>query len=205
MDEFYMRMMNFTEEDMRSLKKKPEIEEKEVCPYFLEGKCRYGDSCWMFHPSEGVMEVCGDRDCGVCLLKIRGNNREFGLLMGCAHCFCLNCLRTWRGQLNVPKEIARSCPICRTPSFYIIPSATFVEDYQEKVKLAEEYRKKLMEVPCKYFDYGDGNCPFGSSCFYDHRYKNGNKWVPPPPLFEANEVGEWGVVRKPKLSDMLDF
>ena len=206
MDDFYKRMMNFTDEDAELLNNNPPKEEAvEYCPYFLEGRCRYGDKCWLIHPKAESMQVPGDKECGICLLKIRENNREFGLLMGCSHSFCLNCLRIWRGQLNVPKEVSRSCPICRTPSFYVVPSSVFVENYQEKVNLADSYKKKLGEIPCRFFDSGEGTCPFGGSCFYDHRYKNGTKWIPPPPVFEVNESGEWRVAQKPKLSDFLDF
>ena len=89
-----MRMMNFSQEDMQELRKKPQEEKKEICPYFLEGRCRYGDSCWLLHPIGNNIDIEGDRECGICLLKIKENNREFGLLMGCSHSFCLNCLRT---------------------------------------------------------------------------------------------------------------
>ena len=207
MDDFYMRMMNFTAEDIKQIQNKSSVPkpDEEICPYFLEGRCRYGNNCWLSHPSELNQEIPNDKECGICLLKVRENHREFGLLMGCIHVFCLNCIRHWRGQLNVPKEVARSCPICRTPSFYIIPSADFVENYQSKVNLANDYKKKLSSIPCRFFNHGDGSCPFGSSCFYDHRYKNGEKWIPPPPLFEVDESGEWSVARKPKLSELLEF
>jgi E3 ubiquitin-protein ligase makorin len=204
MDDFYMRMMNFTQEDMQLIRPKPPKQETlEVCPYYLEQRCRYGDKCWLYHPPQEKTEIPGDKECGICLLKVRENNREYGLLMGCTHSFCLNCIKEWRGQLNIPKEVSRSCPICRTPSFYVIPSAFFAENYQEKVALADDYKKRMSAVPCKYFNYGEGTCPFSSSCFYDHRYKNGEKWVPPPPLFEVNERGEWSVSKNPKLSDLL--
>ncbi len=29
--------------------------------------------------------------------------------------------------------------------------------------------------PCKYFDQGRGNCPFGAECFYLHAYQDGSK------------------------------
>ena len=73
------------------------------------------------------------------------------------------------------------------------------------MNIADEYKKKLSGMPCKFFNFGEGNCPFGSSCFYDHRYKNGEKWIPPPPSFAINELGEWGVSTRPKLSDLLEF
>ena len=205
MDDFYMRMMNFTQEDMEKYSKKEKEEEKQVCPFFIKGNCRYGDRCWLEHPSGEGLDVHGDKECGICLLKVRENHREFGLLLGCAHPFCINCMRMWRGQINVKKEVARSCPLCRTTSFYIIPSPVFIEDYQEKVKLAEGYKQKLGSIPCRFFNFGEGECPFSSSCFYDHRYRNGEKWTPPPLIMEINEMGEKTVAKKPKLSDLLNL
>jgi E3 ubiquitin-protein ligase makorin len=206
MDEFYIRMMNFSQEDVKKFLEKPKEEEtKPICPYFLEGRCRYGERCWMTHPSGDNMEILGDKECGICLHKIRESNREFGLLLGCTHTFCLQCIRKWRGQLNAPKDVVRSCPLCRTLSHYIIPSPDFIESYQEKMKLADQYKVKLGNIPCKFFNFGEGTCPFGSSCFYDHRYRNGEKWVPPVPIFEVNENGEWGVAKKPKLSELLNL
>ncbi|KAE9459804.1 hypothetical protein C3L33_08269, partial [Rhododendron williamsianum] len=28
-------------------------------------------------------------------------------------------------------------------------------------------------IHCKHFDFGNGSCPFGSSCFYMHAYRDG--------------------------------
>ena len=28
-------------------------------------------------------------------------------------------------------------------------------------------------IPCRNFDFGDGHCPFGTSCFYAHVYRDG--------------------------------
>ena len=36
-----------------------------------------------------------------------------------------------------------------------------------------DYRGKLAERDCMHFDFGDGTCPFGTSCFYRHAYKDG--------------------------------
>jgi E3 ubiquitin-protein ligase makorin len=38
-----------------------------------------------------------------------------------------------------------------------------------------DYKKKLQTIPCKYFDYGRGACPFGNSCFYAHVNLDGSK------------------------------
>jgi E3 ubiquitin-protein ligase makorin len=47
----------------------------------------------------------------------------------------------------------------------------------EKQHIIDDYKKKLHTIPCKYFDYGRGECPFGSSCFYAHLNTDGSKAV----------------------------
>uniref|UniRef100_A0A7N2R2X3 C3H1-type domain-containing protein n=1 Tax=Quercus lobata TaxID=97700 RepID=A0A7N2R2X3_QUELO len=40
-------------------------------------------------------------------------------------------------------------------------------DYHiEKQDIVDSYKAKLKSIDCKHFDFGNGNCPFGSSCFY---------------------------------------
>jgi hypothetical protein len=31
----------------------------------------------------------------------------------------------------------------------------------------------MMVQDCIHFDFGDGTCPFGTSCFYRHAYRDG--------------------------------
>ena len=42
-----MRMMNFTAEDIKQIQNKSSVPkpDEEICPYFLEGRCRYGNNC----------------------------------------------------------------------------------------------------------------------------------------------------------------
>lgn len=53
----------------------------------------------------------------------REKNERFGILEGCKHCFCLKCIRKWRGNQNeqFEKEVIRSCPECRIQSNFVIP------------------------------------------------------------------------------------
>ena len=58
-------------------------------------------------------------------------------------------------------------------------------------------------IPCRNFDYGDGHCPFGSSCFYAHVYRDGVR--------ESHEIrkttdaeGKLKIVGGARLSDWLD-
>ena len=44
---------------------------------------------------------------------------------------------------------------------------------EEKDKLLSNYKLELMKKECKYYDKGNGECPFGNKCFYRHEDKNG--------------------------------
>jgi hypothetical protein len=46
---------------------------------------------------------------------------------------------------------------------------------EEKDQILEGYKRKLKAIDCRHFNYGDGSCPFGTSCFYRHRFKDGRE------------------------------
>ncbi|XP_075646880.1 E3 ubiquitin-protein ligase makorin-like isoform X2 [Castanea sativa] len=78
----------------------------------------------------------------------------------------------------------RACPICCKLSYFVIPSVIWYSSKEEKQDIVDSYKAKLKSIDCKHFDFGNGNCPFGSSCFYKHKVKPGsNTWRhhrPPP-------------------------
>ncbi|KAG6762399.1 hypothetical protein POTOM_032898 [Populus tomentosa] len=45
--------------------------------------------------------------------------------------------------------------------------------HEEKQEIVDTYKEKLRSIDCKHFDFGNGNCPFGTSCFYKHAYRDG--------------------------------
>ena len=155
-------------------------------------------------------------ECGICLEivheKQRMADRRFGLLAGCDHPFCLGCIRDWRDggvardaaeHTSGRLEQARKCPLCRTQSHYTIPSTNWPRNQTEKDAIVEEYRNRMDGIPCRNFDYGDGHCPFGSSCFYAHVYRDGVR--------ESHEIrkttdaeGNLKIVGGARLSDWLD-
>ncbi|MES1903490.1 MAG: E3 ubiquitin-protein ligase makorin-1, partial [Paramarteilia canceri] len=109
--------------------------------------------------------------CGICYEKIFGQ-KQFGLLNGCQHSFCLECIVEWRNQKEEVYETnCRSCPMCRTVSNYVIPSKYFFEDLSEKEKFDIEHRAKLKEQHCRYFKFGFGMCKFGRNCFFRHEIR----------------------------------
>ncbi|CAI2183931.1 10837_t:CDS:2 [Funneliformis geosporum] len=173
-----------------------------LCPFGIAGNCRYGDRCHYLHgmpcPSclkhvlhpyhsseehqehinecinkqiqvaEGVKPE--DLKCGICHEKVLSKeDARFGLL-NCEHAFCLQCIRQWRSNITMENQVIRACPICKTSSHFITPSTTWITDRAEKQRVINEYKRK-----CRNFNYGEGQCQFGISCFYAHTYRDGTK------------------------------
>ena len=49
---------------------------------------------------------------------------------------------------------------------FVTPSSVWPADEEEKARIIAGYCAKLSQIDCKYFDHGEGSCPFGTSCFY---------------------------------------
>ncbi|KAF3491225.1 uncharacterized protein GIQ15_00742 [Arthroderma uncinatum] len=130
--------------------------------------------------------------CAICL----ESPKVYGLLIRCDHVFCLECIRKWRGSKKADKDdhdddeweagdiwgsvAIKSCPLCRKPSKYIIPSAVFPtpptpEDTSAssfesgpshdrskgknhappnplKESIIKEYTRNMKTIPCRYFE-----------------------------------------------------
>ncbi|ONK68530.1 uncharacterized protein A4U43_C05F12900 [Asparagus officinalis] len=121
-------------------------------------------------------------ECSVCLDRVlakpTAGERKFGLLSECDHPFCISCIRNWRSNspasgMDVNSAL-RACPICRKLSYFVIPSVIWYSTQEEKQEIVNSYKDKLKSIDCKYFDFGNGTCPFGTSCFYKHAYRDGS-------------------------------
>ncbi|GAV72756.1 zf-CCCH domain-containing protein/zf-RING_2 domain-containing protein [Cephalotus follicularis] len=131
-------------------------------------------------------------ECSVCLDRVLSKptaaERKFGLLSECDHPFCISCIRNWRSNsptsgMDVNTAV-RACPICRKLSYFVIPSVIWYSSKEEKQEIVDSYKAKLKSIDCKHFNFGNGNCPFGTSCFYRHTVKPGSyvwKYQRPPP------------------------
>ncbi|ORX55993.1 hypothetical protein BCR36DRAFT_175329 [Piromyces finnis] len=120
-------------------------------------------------------------ECGICYNKIPFTDNIFGLLANCNHIFCYNCIKKWRST-SLNSLAAKSCPLCRKISFYIIPSSIFPKNEEEKNLIISEYRKSRIKIPCKYYKYPEQQfCPFGDECFYGHILPNGERALLGPP------------------------
>ncbi|RIA85623.1 hypothetical protein C1645_879166 [Glomus cerebriforme] len=116
-----------------------------------------------------------DLECEICHEKVLSKaDARFGLL-NCEHAFCLQCIRQWRSNVTMDNQVIRACPICRTLSHFITPSTTWITDRTEKQRVINEYKRKCSTIPCRNFNYGEGQCQFGTSCFYAHTYRDGTK------------------------------
>jgi hypothetical protein len=95
-----------------------------------------------------------EKTCGICfdiVWEKDGREQRFGILPNCSHCFCLECIRTWRQAKQFDNKIIRACPECRVCSDFVCPSSFWVDSKEEKDKLIDKYKNALSEKDCKYF------------------------------------------------------
>jgi hypothetical protein len=127
-------------------------------PHDTEQRKRHNSECIAAHEKE--MEIAfsiqrsKEKTCGICFDVVwekDGREQRFGILPNCNHCFCLECIRTWRQAKQFDNKIIRSCPECRTCSDFVCPSSFWVDSAEEKEKLITKYKSALSEKDCKYF------------------------------------------------------
>ncbi|KAH7621682.1 hypothetical protein Ndes2526B_g02493 [Nannochloris sp. 'desiccata'] len=147
-------------------------------------------------------------ECGICMEKVIEKSipseRRFGLL-NCEHAFCLSCIRSWRQQYATGADVEqalRTCPICRTGAHFITPTSVWPATPEEREAIILGYKTKLQEIDCRNFNYGEGACPFGTSCMYRHAYADGRLEESAPRRVAVDE-GEVRVVQPVRLSDFI--
>lgn len=185
-------------ECLNPLDAEQQTEHRKAC---LESHERNMEYSFAIQRSEGVT-------CSICLDVVteRQNPTEkrFGILENCNHSFCLSCIRKWRQSGG--SKVVKACPICRTNSGFVTPSEIWIENPDEKSKLIADYHDALSLKECRYFDKGNGNCPFGTSCFYKHVYADGNLESRDKPKirFCADSDGNTQSVRDQRLWDFIE-
>jgi E3 ubiquitin-protein ligase makorin len=146
-----------------------------------QGTCRYGDSCWFSHDTpageggDGEEKLGGEvgvECCGICLDEIT----NFGLLVGCDHAFCIECINQWRNEAKNARndddlESKRACPLCREHSDFIIPSYKYATG-DEKKKIIADRLVARSSIPCREYTK-NGECKFGRHCHYAHLDSSG--------------------------------
>ncbi|KAL3899621.1 MAG: hypothetical protein SGCHY_001908 [Lobulomycetales sp.] len=98
---------------------------------------------------------------------------------------------------------SKACPICRVITHFIVPSGVWVDDPAVKAAVVQEYKTKLSNIDCRSFAFGDGSCPFGTSCFYRHAFKDGSLDSRKVRVVTGSKE-EGVVVRGVQLSDFID-
>ncbi|KAJ7949152.1 Zinc finger CCCH domain-containing protein 69 [Quillaja saponaria] len=151
-------------------------------PFRPEEREEHMKTCEKMQKHLESLKSSQDIECSVCLERVLSKptaaERKFGLLSECDHPFCISCIRNWRSSspttgLDINNTV-RACPICRKVSYFVIPSVIWYSSKEEKQEIVDNYKAKLKSIDCKHFDFGNGNCPFGTSCFYKHAYRDGH-------------------------------
>ncbi|GFS21934.1 E3 ubiquitin-protein ligase makorin-1 [Elysia marginata] len=130
------------------------------CKHFQRGHCKFGLNCKFSHVLGSAESTLSQRkrdeeqECSICFEKMLANNEtsddattsKFGILQNCNHCFCLSCIRKWRTTEGGTLAMRKTCPVCRTPSDFTVPSEHLVETPEEKKKFIENFKKNLSHV-----------------------------------------------------------
>lgn len=192
---------------------------QQLCMFFIEGNCRYGDNCKFVHglvcplckkpclfpddPQQNEkhnktcrlkieIEESKDLMCAMCKLKVVENNRKFGVLPDCNDVLCVPCLKEYRSTTSKAE-----CPICQTPSPFLIPSHCFPQTAERKAELTEAFKLKMSKIACKYFDHGNGVCKYGSTCHFHHNIDSNV-----PPAKTASNAPDAAIVAAPDFSGL---
>ncbi|KAJ3093273.1 hypothetical protein HDU96_002429 [Phlyctochytrium bullatum] len=204
-----------------------------LCSFAIKGNCRFADrnphgrqceDCKLFclHPLntpeedlEHLMECKGAKgmvvegreltdsmECTVCFeVVVQKKDPRFGIL-NCDHCVCLECIREWR--LREGMETAKTCPICRVETHIVLPSTIWIQDRQAKEDALRSYKENLGRIDCRHFNFGEGTCPFGTSCLYRHQYRDGTVEEAKKLRFlQGGEEEEAKIMNQVLLSDFL--
>ncbi len=84
-------------------------------PLNSEQRRQHEKECVAAHEKE--MEIAfsiqrsKEKTCGICfdiVWEKEGNEQRFGILPNCNHCFCLECIRTWRQAKQFDNKIIRA-------------------------------------------------------------------------------------------------
>ncbi|KAH6597438.1 hypothetical protein BASA61_003153 [Batrachochytrium salamandrivorans] len=162
------------------------------------------ESCKASHETETTDFQDGNtKECVVCMEKVaEKSNPRFGLLV-CEHCVCLECIRTWRTKETM--GTAKTCPICRAVTYLVVPSSVWPTDSSSKEQIVQNYRTHLRQIDCKHFNYGEGTCPFSTSCLYRHADRIGAEIQSRPRFLMCADDADEGTAHALKQVHLFDF
>ncbi|XP_003393709.1 probable E3 ubiquitin-protein ligase makorin-1 isoform X1 [Bombus terrestris] len=180
-------------------------------PYNEELRKKHTNACVKQHEVDMELSFAiqrsREKSCGVCfevIMEKASGEQRFGILPNCNHCFCLSCIRKWRQAKQFDNKIIRACPECRATSDFVCPSMYWVDNKEEKEKLITDYKCALSTKDCKYFNKGQGKCPFGNKCFYLHALPDGTKTDVGPPIRRRNADTDVDILRQIILWDFFE-
>jgi len=184
-----------SEEETSSKKSPTKKSKQQICSFHLEGFCKFGSTCRNIHGDfcnicekpalifgnykqnlehleecqnkqefSNAIEQSKNFSCFKCKEYIVERGKRFGIMVNCEHCFCLPCIKDYRTTSQNSE-----CPVCHVFSPFVIPSYYMVTDQKEKDELIDQYKSKMKQIPCKYFDFGKGICKFAEHCLYSHQ------------------------------------
>eukprot|EP01083_Nonionella_stella_P199889 732621_1 len=121
--------------------------------------------------------------CGICDKKVleADATKKFGILLNCSDSFCFSCLQAFRERPTSnakEREMLRACPVCGKTSPLVMPMDRMVTDPQRKERFVKTYKSRLRQIPCRRFNEGRGQCPFGDACLFSHGDKKPTSAAP---------------------------
>ncbi|KAK9841729.1 hypothetical protein WJX74_010985 [Apatococcus lobatus] len=180
-------------------------------PYNEGAQAAHLQECHTRHERLAARARSAVKECGICLERVLDKEvpgqRRFGLLSGCSHAFCLTCIRGWRGHVDGGADVdgaLRTCPECRTTSYFVTPSPVWPADEADKERIVGEYKAKLSTIDCRHWNFGENACPFGTSCFYRHVYRDGRPQETSLRKY-GNSEGQVKIVQPVNLARFLDL
>lgn len=77
---------------------------------------------------------------------------------------------------------------------------------EHKAQIIQGYQSALATRHCRHFDFGRGECPFGTSCFYRHEFEDGSLQDRTPDFRKAVDAnGEHAVIHPINLSSFMEM
>jgi hypothetical protein len=189
--------------------------------------------------SFGLLENCAHSFCLSCIREWRASADAVRTeaVRACPICRVeSHFVVPWHVLLHAPFPTIFCCSRChsRLVAFRVLLfccSDRFVSEPARKAAIVEEFRTATARIPCKHFNAGRGECPFGTSCFYAHvmpvrpnfcfprsvastrshvffhacfsRRQDGRPDVPAAPRFMADDEGNVSSIRKIVLADFI--
>jgi hypothetical protein len=130
-----------------------EINEKKISGEKLLNKSSEDEDLNLIHGDEKSCDKNEEIDIPTCGICFETAIDSFGLLIGCDHAFCIECISLWRKEANLncsraEIEAKRGCPTCREHSDFVIPSNVYLTGSSKENLVRERLRRREL-TPCR--------------------------------------------------------